>query len=118
MMRVDISTARAAAISRALWGAGLLLAPRAVLRGLGGRRSDLAVVTVRVLGVRHLIQAAVTGWRPGPAVLAVGAGVDALHGLTAVLLAGLDRRQRGPAVAETGLAAAWITAAAAARRHS
>ncbi|MFC7551017.1 hypothetical protein [Plantactinospora sp. GCM10030261] len=108
---------RTAALSRALWGTALLATPGPVLRGLGGRRTELAVAVLRVLGTRHLAQGLVTAARPTGPVRVAGAVVDALHALTTVLVAGVDRRQRGPALAETGLAVAWIrTAVTAARR--
>ncbi|MFB9237794.1 hypothetical protein ACFFWC_19905 [Plantactinospora siamensis] len=116
MTRAGSAAVRAGAVARMIWGAGMLAAPTTVLGALGGRRSDLAVAVLRVLGARHLAQGAVTAWRPTGPVLAAGAAADALHGASTVLLVALDRRQRGPAVAETGLAAAWIALTLSARR--
>ncbi|WP_157756757.1 hypothetical protein [Plantactinospora sp. KBS50] len=106
---------RAGAVARMIWGAALLAVPGTVLRGLGGRRSELAVATLRVLGTRQLAQGAVTVVRPSAGVLVAGAVTDVLHGASAVLLAGLDRRQRRPAVTEAALAAGWFAITVAAR---
>ncbi|MEV7225701.1 hypothetical protein AB0M79_01590 [Polymorphospora sp. NPDC051019] len=84
---------RLSLLTRMCWGGTLLLAPRPVLRRLG-RPSPLAVATLRVLGARHLVQAALLARRPAPAAFGVGAGVDGLHALTTVALAAVDRPQR------------------------
>ncbi|SCG62406.1 hypothetical protein [Micromonospora inositola] len=95
------------ALARVLWGGTLTLAPRRVLGALG-RPSGLAVATLRVLGVRHLVQAAVTLRRPTPVVLTGGAAADALHAVSAVALAAVDRRQRRIALLDTAIAAGWM----------
>ncbi|NES13743.1 MULTISPECIES: hypothetical protein [Micromonospora] len=92
--------------ARSAWGALLLLAPRALLRPVGPATTT-AVVTLRVLGARHLVQAAVTVRRPTPGVFAAGAAVDGLHSLTALALAAVDRRQRSAALANAAVAAGW-----------
>lgn len=99
--------AQASSVARLLWGGALALVPRPVLRRLG-RPTGLAVVTLRVLGLRHLAQAALALRRPTPLVLAAGAAADGLHALTAVGLAGLDRRQRRLALLDTAVAASWM----------
>ncbi len=95
------------ALTRLAWGAALTVAPRRVLRSWG-HPSGLAVATLRVLGVRHLAQAAVTLRRPAPAVLTVGAAADTLHAATALVLAAADRRQRRIALLDTAIAGGWI----------
>ncbi|MFY1671537.1 hypothetical protein ACN27G_16420 [Plantactinospora sp. WMMB334] len=106
-----MSAARTGVLARAVWGGGMLLAPRLMLRILHGGVDDRSVAILRLLGTRHLLQAAVTAWCPTRPVYVAGAAVDALHALSAVALAVTDRRQRPPALAETALAAAWIVVA-------
>ena len=62
---------------------------------------------VRILGARHLVQAAMSGRRPSPEVLAAGVWVDGVHAVTAVLLAVLDRRRARLGVTDAALAATW-----------
>ncbi|MFE9690243.1 hypothetical protein [Micromonospora sp. NPDC005806] len=94
------------ALARLVWGGTLTLVPGRVLRRLG-QPSGLAVETLRVLGVRHLVQAVVTLRRPTPAVLTVGAAADGLHALSAVALAAVDRRQRRVALLDSAIAGGW-----------
>ena len=44
-------------------------------------------IIARILGARHLTQAALSGYRPSPEVLAMGVWVDTVHALTALGLA-------------------------------
>jgi hypothetical protein len=110
----DAPVMRLAGLSRAAWGTALLAAPRPVLRTLSTPADASAVITMRVLGARHVLQALATTTRPGPAVRRVGMAVDAVHALTAIILAACDRWRRVPALIETGLAVAWIATALAA----
>lgn len=91
---------------RLAWGGLLLLAPVRLLRPVGPV-TTMAVVTLQVLGARHVTQAAVTVWRPTRGVLAGGAAADAIHCVTALALAADDRRQRPTALADAAVAAAW-----------
>lgn len=68
---------------------------------------------IRVLGARHCTQAVLSGGTPTPRVLAVGAGVDAVHGLTMLVLAVLDRPHRRLALTSAALAAAFAAAGVA-----
>ena len=77
-------------LTRAVYGAGLLLLPRAWLARLARMPLDRADVTVaRVLGVRHLAQAAVLQRRPQLA--AEGAVVDGLHAASMIALSRAGR---------------------------
>jgi hypothetical protein len=78
---------------RACYGGVLLLAPGPVIRlGTGRPASARARHVARILGVRHLAQAALTaGAPPGAARLGVGAGVDLAHAASMVALALADR---------------------------
>ncbi|HEX7744749.1 MAG TPA: hypothetical protein VF462_05760 [Micromonosporaceae bacterium] len=102
------SVVRTSALTRAIWGATLLGAPRPVLHVLGGRQTPLARMILRVLGARHLVQATVTALHPSRAVLAGGAGLDGLHALTDLALAVLDPSQKRLALTDAGIAATWI----------
>lgn len=95
-------------IVRAVRGALLLLAPSAVLSALHGVQVDRkALVVTRILGVRHLVQAWVSGVNPSRAMVVAGAGVDAIHSLTAFGLGVLDRRRLQGGVADGIVAAVW-----------
>jgi hypothetical protein len=79
---------RAFAALRAGYGGVLLCAPGAVIGVCTGRPASPAARTVvRVLGARHLAQAAVTAWSPGERVLLAGTGVDLAHAASMLALA-------------------------------
>ncbi|MFC0005582.1 hypothetical protein [Micromonospora siamensis] len=103
-------------VGRLAWGGLLLLAPGLPLRPLGPGTAT-AVGTLRVLGARHIVQAAATGARPTPRVFAAGAAVDAIHSLTALALAAVDRRQRPAALANAVVAAGWAALGVAVARQ-
>lgn len=99
---------RAIELVRAGWGAVLLAAPAEVLDHIHGVRVDRkALVVTRILGARHLTQAALSGVNPGPEVLAAGVWVDAVHSATALGLAVLDRRRARGGVTDAAVAASW-----------
>ena len=64
----------------------------------------------RILGVRHLAQAAVTALNPGPEVVALGVIVDLLHAASmfafAAVVPDLRRAELADALAATALAVA------------
>jgi len=96
---------------RALWGAALLISPRIVLENIHGVRADARSITVaRVLGARHVAQAALSGARPTPAILALGAWVDTAHAATALALAAADRPRARAALTDAALAGTWAIA--------
>lgn len=94
-------------VVRAAWGAACLLSPRRVAALAGDDPDRRAVVVTRVLGARHLVQAAFTLRAAGPAVLAAGTWVDVVHAATAVVLAVVDRRRARSALADAAVAATW-----------
>lgn len=95
-------------VGRAAWGMALLIAPRQVLQRLHHVRVDQRSEWVaRVLGARHLTQAAISGVEPTPAVLAVGVWVDVVHAATAVGLAAVDDGRRRAGLTDTAVAATW-----------
>lgn len=104
---------------RVSWGAMLLCAPEVILAGLGHRPQRSAVVILRVLGVRHLAQAAITMAMPTSAVIRAGAAADALHGASAAICAVAAPRWRRAAAADTAVALALSVAdRSTARQHS
>jgi hypothetical protein len=101
---------------RAGYGVLLVVAPGAVIRLATGQpsgRRERAVA--RLLGTRHVVQAAITAFAPVPGVLAAGAGVDVLHTTSMIMLAAADRRARRAALtdalAESLFAAAGFSSA-------
>ncbi|OBJ00983.1 hypothetical protein A5659_24345 [Mycobacterium sp. 1165196.3] len=99
---------RAIELIRAGWGAVLLAAPAEVLDHIHGVQVDRkALVVTRILGARHLTQAALSGVNPGPEVLAAGVWVDVVHSATALGLAVLDRRRARGGVTDAAVAATW-----------
>lgn len=86
---------------RALYGAVQLAAPAPIL---DRRDSPPVRWMVRVLGARHLAQAAITAPWPTPAVLAVGAQVDLLHAGTMLVAAAVSSERRVRPLADAGVA--------------
>jgi hypothetical protein len=84
---------------RLLWATLLLVAPRPLLRLVGGEPDPSSVKVARVLGSRHAVQGAVelTTW---PQWRRLGASVDGVHALTALGLAALDARRRNVALCD------------------
>jgi hypothetical protein len=86
-------------------GAAFVAAPDRAL-GVVHTRADRALsVTVRVLGVRHLLEATVAG-RARSRWAIVAAGVDAVHATSMLALAALGAPHRRPALVSAGLAGA------------
>lgn len=95
-------------VVRAGYGTALLLAPDALLRPATGRPADARARGVaRVLGARHLVQAAAVGVRPTPAVVALGAEVDVAHAASMLGLAALVRSRRRTGLLDGAVAAAF-----------
>ncbi len=61
----------------------------------------------RILGVRQLMQAALSGGAPSATVLAVGVWVDSVHALTALALAATDSGRRRVSLVDAVIAAGW-----------
>ena len=104
---------------RVLWGTVLLAAPELTLGKLPHHRIDGAARGVaRVLGARHLIQAAVTGRAGNRRWVAAGATVDATHAATMAALAVLRPDRRKLALSNVATAAALAVAGVAEVRRS
>ena len=98
-------------LTRASYGVALVMAPGLVVYlatgrfpGRRGRR------VAQLLGARHLVQAAVTAFVPVPEVFALGAGVDAVHAGSMVVLGAADPVARHAALTDA-LAEAIFAAA-------
>ena len=95
-------------MARATYGAALVLAPGPTIRIATCRHpSRRACRVARVLGTRHLIQAALTAAAPGPAVLAMGGQVDAVHTASMLLLAAVSPAERRAALTDALAEAAF-----------
>ncbi len=73
------------------WAVTLLAAPGPLVRSVGGVDETASRRVVRVLGARHLLEAAVAA-RHGRGVRRAGVAVDAIHAATAVAFGIADRR--------------------------
>ncbi|GAB1692909.1 hypothetical protein KRM28CT15_47120 [Krasilnikovia sp. M28-CT-15] len=98
---------RASCAARAAWGAFLLDAPSMVLQAVGHHAGRRAVLVVRVLGVRHIAQSALTAVVPNPAVVRAGAVADSLHAVSAVAVALVSENWRRTALADAAVAIAF-----------
>jgi hypothetical protein len=105
------ATARGLQKARAAYGAALVLVPGPVIWLATGRLpSRRARRVAQVLGIRHLIQAALTAAAPEPAVLAAGGQVDAVHAASMLLLAAVSRAGRRAALTDALTEAAFAAA--------
>lgn len=113
-------SARAFVLVRTAWGVALVAAPGLMARTAAGRGgfSTRTEHVARLLGSRHLLQAAVTAARPDTPVLLIGAAADVLHAASGVALGVLDGRWRRPALLDAAVAAAFATAGLAAARRT
>jgi hypothetical protein len=109
--------ARALQLIRIGYGMVLVLAPGPAIR-LATRRppSPRTCRVARVLGARHLIQAALTAIAPQPAAFAMGSQVDAVHAGSMLLLAADSRAARRAALTDALTEAALAAAGWAASR--
>ena len=112
------ATARVLQAVRAGDGGTLLLLPGPAIRLCTGRPvGHRARNVARLLGARHLVQAAVTaGSGPSAESLGIGAAIDAVHAASMAGLAMADRRVRRAtltdALIEIAFAAAGLSSAA------
>jgi hypothetical protein len=98
-------------LARAGYGAALLCAPGPMIGVVTGQPpSKRARQVARILGVRHLAQAAITALNPGPEVVALGVVVDLLHATSmfafAAVVPDLRAAELADALAATALAVA------------
>jgi hypothetical protein len=101
-------------VARAGYGAALLCAPGLALGLCAGQASSArARAVVRIVGARHLAQAALTMWRPRRTVLTVGAGIDGCHAASMLALAVASPGLRRAGLADAVAAGAFTAAGAA-----
>ena len=122
-LRAPAATAPAAAAralqrARVSYGTALVLAPGVVIFVATGRQPGRRARRVaRLLGARHLAQAALTAVAPRPEVFTTGAQADALHAASMLMLAVSGHAERRTAltdaIAEAAFAATGLAAAAA-----
>jgi hypothetical protein len=108
------------ALVRAAWGGALLLGPHIVLVAVGRSQAASvarASVVLRILGARHLAQAALELRRPTADVCTPGAVADALHAGSAIALAACDRTWRRAALLDSTVATGFAIATARTARH-
>jgi hypothetical protein len=103
---------------RLVWGSACLLIPARLTAAAGGPVDRRATDVARVLGVRHLVQGAVSVARPTPPVLRAGAAIDLLHSASMVVLGGFDRGRRRLAWTDAVIAASWCLAGLQAGRRA
>ncbi len=95
-------------LARAVWGLGLLCAPRWTLHWVHRVEVDATSVWVaRVLGARQVAQAALSGASPSPEILALGVWVDLAHASSALTLAVVDRPRASAGLTDTAVASMW-----------
>jgi hypothetical protein len=98
-------------LARAGYGAALLCAPGPMIGVVTGQPpSRRARQVARVLGVRHLAQAAITIWATGPEVVALGVVVDLLHATSMFAFAAVVPDLRGAELADALAATALAVA--------
>jgi hypothetical protein len=112
---------RTTAVLRTAWGAVLLLMPQRLLHAGTGRPVPAAAVgAVRVLGLRHLLQAGVTAALPTGPVAGLGALVDTAHASSCAGVAAWSSGWRRAALidllVETAFAASGYVSAGRRRR--
>jgi hypothetical protein len=90
-----------------LYGSALLAAPGLLLHGVGDPADRMARLAARVLGARHLGQAALFA-ATGARAARLGAAVDGLHAASMVLLGLAVPRHRRAAMASGAVAAALV----------
>jgi hypothetical protein len=111
-------TASALPALRGVYGGVLLLASDRMIRlGTGRPAEPRTRLVVRLLGVRHVAQAVVTGVRPGPLPIALGAEVDVVHAASMLGVAAVARSQRRSGVVDAAVASAFAVAGAAVARR-
>lgn len=89
-------------MARVGWGGLLVVAAPRLIRAIGLPSDTRTIVVVRVLGLRHLVQAAVV--RQKASSVRVGAWIDLIHGSSMVVFALLDAPKRRAALLDAVVA--------------
>lgn len=110
MTQVGGSTIRWLPVAaRAGYGTVLVAAPRLLLRTGAATHPDWAPAVARLLGARHLVQAAALAARPRLAGL--GTAVDLAHAATDLICAAVRPDLRTPPLLDAAVASALAAAA-------
>ena len=100
---------RPLAVVRAVFGALLVCFPEFLLRAAPHRQIDHpADAVARVLGARHLLEAALLGRSRSRRWILVSVVIDSIHAVTAVGFAVLDERHRRLALTNGVTAAVFV----------
>lgn len=112
-----VTAIRLLTAARVLWGAALLVAPGSVIvEATTVRASGVTQVAARLLGLRHLAEAAFTGRRHSPTPILLGAAVDGTHAATLAVLALIRPDQRRLALTNVATATTFAFAGVAESR--
>ncbi len=104
-------------LARAGYGTALLCAPGPMIAACTRRTpTPRARRVARVLGLRHLGQAAITVWAPERPVVAAGVVTDLVHAASMVAFAAADRSLRRAELTDALVATTLAVAEPAARR--
>lgn len=113
-----LPSTRWANLVRAGYGLALLCVPGPMIDGLTGEpASRRARAVARVLGARHVAQAAVCGMVPTRSLIEAGAAADGLHAASMLTLAGVNPGLRRALLADTVIAATFASVAVSALRR-
>lgn len=109
----------AGVLVRGAYGVALCCVPGPLIRLASGQPGDSrARAVARLLGARHLAQAALTAARPSREILVLGAEVDLLHAASMLALAMEDAPRRRLGLTDGLVAAAFAAdGLVAARRY-
>jgi hypothetical protein len=105
-------------VIRGAWGAVLLSAPRHVAGGAGGSAPRGLVPAVRVLGARHLAEAALLAAERAAEPPRWSVALDAVHCLSMVTLAAIAPSLRRAVVRSAAVSFALATLACFERRRT
>jgi hypothetical protein len=96
---------------RAAWGGVLLTVPGLILHRLPEQPdSGLVAAVARILGLRHLVQAAIVARDPTRERILAGAAVDAAHATSMLALAVLRPDHRALGLADAAVASTFTAA--------
>jgi hypothetical protein len=104
-----------ASLARVAYGLALICCPGRLIRlRTGERPSRRACAIGRVLGVRHVAQAAISTVCPNHVVVGAGVTADLAHAGSMMILAGLDPDLRPALLTDAAIAGALAAAGGAA----
>ena len=96
-------------VIEAVWGLTLVVAPGRVIRFVQGSDPANEVSVARVLGARHMVQAAAILARPTRTRTILGSAVNGLHAVSMVFMAAVDDSRRRIYGCDAAVAALFCT---------